>query len=96
MNDIAILAVMDYADKHLFEPKNNWDKDEFKQRSYSRWAVSEMLTLLSENPFTLADEIVYEFVVKMIYFKAICQNKSNEQIFSTAADIADDILMMLV
>ena len=42
MNDVEVQSICDYLEECLFEPSINWSPEQFAERSYSRWAVSEM------------------------------------------------------
>lgn len=43
MNDVEVQSICDYLEECLFEPSINWSPEQFAERSYSRWAVSEIL-----------------------------------------------------
>ena len=43
MNDVEVQSICDYLEECLFEPSINWPPEQFAERSYSRWAVSEIL-----------------------------------------------------
>ena len=93
MNDEAITMILKYLEECLFEPKRNWPRSEFDRRSYSRWAVNEILELLMDHPFTPADIVIDEFIIKMCYFSHL--NKKGDQRFMFAIDIAEDIQSLL-
>jgi hypothetical protein len=89
MNDEAIATILKYMEECLFEPNRNWPESEFDRRSYSRWAATEILRFLMDNPFTPADMAICEFIIKMSYFSHLAK-KSNQR-FIFAIDTAEDI-----
>lgn len=50
MNDVEVQSICDYLEECLFEPSINWSPEQFAERSYSRWAVSEILDRVRGNP----------------------------------------------
>lgn len=95
MNEEAILAIIKYIDECLFEPANNWPKNWFNQRTYSRWAANEILELVIDNPLTQPSMVIDEFLVKMSYYSCMSENQNINIIFSTAVDTAEDILCLV-
>ncbi|MBS6180517.1 MAG: hypothetical protein KH921_06990 [Erysipelotrichaceae bacterium] len=95
MDDRAIFAIKDYM-VDLFEPGRNWPKHYFRQRSYARWIVLEILNNIQNRPEIPPIQIVEEFVHKTDEFSGVDHDDKNDSfIFSTAHDIATDILDIL-
>lgn len=94
MNNDAIAMVLRYMDECLFEPCRHWSRYDFDKRSYSRWAANEIVELLMADPFTSADRIMDEFIIKMCYFAHLA--KENNQRFIFAIDTAEDILSIVM
>jgi hypothetical protein len=93
MTDEAIAIVVHYMEKFLFAPEKNWPKIEFDRRSYSRWAVNEILELLADHPFSPADAIIDGFIIRMSYFS--CLVKNGDQRFIVAIEAAEEIQSIL-
>lgn len=102
MYDLEILIINSYIENRLFIPKINWSKNEFKYRSYSRWAAYELLERVIEEDMLLPSyitgrekkslmEIINSFIFDMTY----CYEKSNsidgQKLYSIAIDTANDI-----
>ena len=94
MNDEAITTIFRYLEEYLFEPMKNWPKDEFEKRSYERWAAYEIIESLMDNPFTTADMVIDEFILKMICFAHLA--KEQKQQFILAIDVAETIQSLLI
>ena len=71
MNDVEVQSICDYLEECLFEPSINWPPEQFAERSYSRWAVSEILDRVRSNPEVPIASTVEVFMVEMTYFAHI-------------------------
>lgn len=90
MNTRAELIIQDYI-LDLKEPRNHYQRSQFKQSSYSIWAANEVLNYIREHESIRPTSIVIEdFIRKMDEYS--CKNSINSFIFSVAHDIAEDIL----
>lgn len=94
MNDEAVTTIFRYLEEYLFEPMKNWPKDEFEKRSYERWAAYEIIESLMDNPFTTADMVIDEFILKMICFANLAKEKKQQ--FILAIDVAETIQSLLI
>lgn len=94
-NETAVRLIMNYIQDSLFEPQACWPKYYFEHRAYSRWAASEILELIMDRPLTPPDEVVYEFILKMVIYSEVTESKEKRFIFSTAMDTAEDILNLI-
>lgn len=93
-NDYILSVIRGYADEYLKEPRRRMLKDWFKQVSYSRWAVDEILKRIEKNGSTPPVLIVEDFIRKMDVFS--CRNRRAGIIFSVAHDMAENILDVLI
>ena len=91
MNDVEVQSICDYLEECLFEPSINWPPEQFAERSYSRWAVSEILDRVRGNPEVPIVSTVEVFMAEMTYFA----ETSAREMFTNAADTAADILSMI-
>lgn len=101
MNKI-FFKICQYIDDYLFEPSNNWPKDEFKKRSYSRWAANEILIrlviedlkppahIVGQNRSS-ASEILTDFILEMGDFSRNTDNDDLYTMFTIAKQTAIDI-----
>lgn len=96
MNEDAAIVIINYMEENLFEPKQNWPKDEFYRRSYSRWAANEILELVLKHPFDAAHSLIEGFFFQMLYFSHLSKSESANLIFSIAMETAEDILLLFL
>jgi len=94
MNDKAVTTIFRYLEESLFEPKKDWPKEEFEKQSYKRWAAYEIIESLMDHPFTPADMVIDEFILKMIFFAHLA--KEQKQRFIFAIDVAETIRSLLI
>ncbi len=95
MNDTAIQTILKYVEINLFEPGCTWPTIYFEERSYARWAAIEILESIMNHPFRSADEIIEEFIFKMIIYSAWMDNPDICFRFSVAKETAENILEIL-
>lgn len=93
MNE-AIFKIQNYLNNVLFEPSLNWPEDEFRERSYSRWAVNEIITRITDCPLDPPDQVIELFLLEMIMYTYL-ENESHDHVFSIASNTAEDILSLL-
>lgn len=93
--DTAAQVLLGYLNDSLFEPSIKWPKDEFLTRSYSRWAVCEVVERLLDNPFGDAESIVEVFLLEMECCEIRANGRSAEFIFRTAKNTTYDILSLV-
>lgn len=86
-HESAIMIVRDYEEylQFIYE----WRGYDFKQLSYSKWAVKEIVKCL-EDMKTPPLTVIENFRDKMLSYAGL--NKRNDLIFSTAASAAEDII----
>lgn len=90
--DTAAQVLLVFLNDSLFEPSITWPKDEFLARSYSRWAVCEIVERLLDNLFGDPESIIEAFLLEMECCKIQANRSGAEFIFRTAKDTACDIL----
>lgn len=95
MNDVEIQSICDYLEECLFEPNIDWPPEQFAERSYSRWAVNEILDRIRSNPKIPVVNTVEVFMAEMTYFAYVSPGVSAREMFASAADTAADILSMI-
>lgn len=95
-NEGAIVAICDYMDECLFEPAPNWPRHHFEQRVYARWAAKEILDRILAKPQELAVDVVDGFAFEMAQYAYMADGTKQGVIFSTAAETAEDLLLLLV
>ena len=92
INEEAALAIIHYMEEQLFEPQLNWPRYWFSQRTYSRWAATEILESVMDHPYASPVDIIEDFIIRMIYFAELNENSYTSRIFSTAKETAKDML----
>lgn len=94
MDNVSVVSIMNYMDEYRFEPKITGSKEEFKCRSYSRWAADEILCSIMEHPFHSITDIIEGFIFKMLYFSYIEKGDEKGSRFIIAMNMAEDILFL--
>lgn len=70
---------------------------QFEEVAIARWAITELLGLIIDHPFESPDDIVYEFALKMMYYRETSEGSDSvERIFSIAAETALECLDSIV
>jgi hypothetical protein len=107
MNLLAISIIQEYMDEYLFDPKVNWWKSEFEERSYSRWAAEELISRFIRQEevrpwevliydFKTPIEIISELINELEEFSKSGQNEKTKAIFTIAKDSATEILYLFL
>lgn len=97
MDTDVILKIQNYVNNYLFDPDIMWPVNEFKKRSYSRWAAYEILDRI-KNDLENRDPInnVVEFLKEVRSYSELCTNDCVNFIFTTAIETAEDIIFLLL
>lgn len=95
MNDFAVTAIQDYFNEYLFEPNMSWPRYHFRQRSYARWAALELQKRMVEDDSDPLD-IILEFMSEVKHCALITDREENQMLFSTAIDVAEDIMCLFL
>ena len=75
-----------YCEQYMFEPELWWPKEEFRERSYSRWAAFTILSKIKETSFDPV-LICEGFINNMRRFSEIREER-DQSMFSIAEDTA--------
>lgn len=96
MDNRVVSAIEDYI-YDLTDPQRSWPKYYFRQRSFSRYAAGEILTLVKKaSSFQESIDAVTDFGIKMKSFAIMDHDDKNDaQIFSVAYEVTTDILDIL-
>lgn len=89
MNERTISIIKEYMQR-LEKPNDNVKTSYFKQLSYSRWAVGEILRCVEKQKSIPPARVVEDFIFRMDQYS--CVNHNSSFMFSVAHDIAEDIL----
>lgn len=89
----ALLLVENYL-YHMKKPRRKLKVDRFAYRSYSVWAVEELLDYIKERDYAPPLDSVSCFIRTMEEYSTL--NKETSFIFSIARDVAEDIFDMLM
>lgn len=90
MNDHIVRCVYFFSEEQWVPPARHWPKYWFDKNAYSRWAVDEIIELLSNRGNIKPSKIVNDFVDRMDCYS--CYNETSKYIFSIARDAATDVL----
>jgi len=91
--DYILSVIREYAFERWAEPERPLSRENFIQRSYRQWAINEIVWNLKMCPDKPSLVVIEEFMDKMERFSR--RNRKAGVIFSTAFDVAADILDML-
>lgn len=96
MNELEITMILEYIEEHLPELENTFDKNKFKERSYSRWVAYEIVQRLSDFPFDPPEVIIESFIIELLGYSHMCQNDKAANMFTAMISAADDILCLVL
>lgn len=97
MKEQAVLAIQEYIDLYLFEPKITWPELEFTRRSYSRWAANEILERIKKDEYGRNPlDIIEEFMNEMDQYSELNNDHSVYSIFIVAKEEAEDIAFLFL
>lgn len=93
----AASIILEYMNMHLFPPTFQWDKLEFRKRSYQQWAAYEIIERILDRPLDRAIDIIDDFMFEM-YAYACCsdEDKNRTFIFQTAVETAEELALLFV
>lgn len=95
MNDKVLQMLVDYLEVKTVPPAVSWPKHWFEEISFARWAVGEMLNLISDHPFNPAYDTISNFALKMGVYAISSYEKPSNRIFSVAAEVANEFLDLI-
>lgn len=88
-NDIVLQSLYDYLDSTDGELTVDLLSDqEFEEVSVARWTAAEVAEAIVDHPFNDPEDILENFALKMMYFRANAEDRPSERIFAIAAETA--------
>lgn len=93
----GLKAFLDYTTPHAFNNavtngliiRRRLQKDDFEKRCIQRWAISELMNLIVNNPQDPVEDTTYKFALELLSFAAVSTNASMRKVFHIAADFID-------
>lgn len=93
----GLKAFLDYTTPHAFNNAvtngliicRRLQKDDFEKRCIQRWAISELMNLIVNNPQDPVEDTTYKFALELLSFAAVSTNASMRKVFHIAADFID-------
>lgn len=64
-------------------------KQDFEKRCIQRWAISELINSITNNPQDPIEETTYKLALKMFYFANAATNMSVKRVFCIAGDFIE-------
>ena len=92
MNERAIVYLTQMLDCYENIPYLDWPQHELEEFAFSRCAIEEILQLIWDHPWTLASDIIEDFVLKMEFYKKSSVTDDQERIFSVSEETALEVL----
>lgn len=92
MNERAIMALMRMLGMYDDVPRSDWPQHKLEEIAFSRCAIEEVLQLIWDHPWTLASDIIEDFVLKMEFYKRSSVTDDQERIFSVSEETALEVL----
>lgn len=92
MNERAIVYLTQMLDCYENIPYLDWSQHELEEFAFSRCAIEEILQLIWDHPWTLASDIIEDFVLKMEFYKRSSVTDDQERIFSVSEETALEVL----
>lgn len=91
-----VLMIEKYMETFLFPPMVTWPKYEFVRRSYSRWAAEEIIDRILDSSIDQDPiDVIKQFSDEMDYCFEISEDKGSSFMFSTAKEIAEEIIFLV-
>lgn len=93
----GLKTFLDYTTPHAFDNavtngliiRRRLQKDDFEKRCIQRWAISELMNLIVNNPQDPVEDTTYKFALELLSFAAVSTNASMRKVFHIAADFID-------
>ena len=70
----------------------HWPKSRFEKASLKRWAAGEMVEAILDHPNTPADDVVFEFWMRMCCYRIEASDEHAARVFSVAESFAEHLL----
>lgn len=93
----GLKAFLDYTAPHAFDDtvtnglviRRRLKKGDFEKRCIQRWAISELMDSIINNPQDPVEDTTYKFALKLLSFEVVSTNASMRKVFHIAADFID-------
>lgn len=93
----GLAAFLDYTDPYPLDRKSEngvmaqktLTKKEFEKRSVQRWAVSELMEAILDDPWHPIEDIVYRFALKLCYFEVTAADTTAKSVFHIAEEFVE-------
>lgn len=93
----SLKAFLDYTAPHSFDQelkeglavRRRWQKSDFEKRCIQRWAISELMDSIVNNPHDSVEETTYKLVLKLLSFEVASTNESMRNVFHIAAEFIE-------
>lgn len=92
MNERAIMHLMRMLNCYENIQHLDWPQRGLEEFAFSRCAIEEILQLVWDHPWTLASEIIEDFVLKMEFYKKSSVTDDQKRIFSVSTEMALKVL----
>lgn len=94
-------AFLDYSEPDSLRSKEGLmvrrrlSKEDFERRCIQRWAVSELIDSIVNNPYDPVEETTYRLALKLLYFAKNATNASMMNVFIVAEDFIEKHIINL-
>lgn len=89
-------VLSEYINNQYEDIDDRWPDYIFEYRSRQRWAANEIINLILQNPLDNPEDIIENFIYKMLYFGTECRNDDIREMYDIAANVGEELLMLLV
>ena len=99
----GLKAFLDYSAPNAFRdetkeglvPRWRLPKEAFEKRCIQRWAISELVDSIVDNPYDSVEETTYKLTLKFLHFAQTAPSTSAKMIFCIAGDFLDNEVINL-
>lgn len=99
----GLKAFLDYSAPNAFPdetkngliPRRKLSKKAFEKRCIQRWAISELVDSILDNPHDSVEETTYKLALKFLQFAQTAPSESEKMIFCIAGDFLDKQVISL-
>lgn len=64
-------------------------KEDFEKRCIQRWAISELIDSIVNNPYEPIEDTTYKLALKLLEFSMNVANENTRRVFVIAADFIE-------
>ena len=92
-NEKTLLTIVSALECFPDRPYDNtWSDDEKEDATFTKWALNELLDIVSDHPWTLASDTIENFIIQFLLYEELSELPDQKRIFSIAARAASEIL----